>query len=99
MNAAFGIKAEYAPKIRWSKRGSCGQSGCTDPECGCALCGKPIGVGEDDPRWEDHDEFCGDCELCRDQVPLILFRGKGRKMLQAQFCSACVQQMIEVNPQ
>lgn len=59
------------------------------------LCGQPIGVSEDDPRWEHHDEFCSDCELCRDQVPLILFRGEGKDMLQAQFCTQCSQRAFK----
>jgi len=56
--ASFSIKQRYAAQIRWSKRGTCGERGCTDPECGCSLCGEPIGVPDDDPRWDDHDEWC-----------------------------------------
>jgi len=93
MSADFSIKARYVGAIRWSKRGSCGNPGCKDTECCCGVCGEPIGVSEDDPRWDDHDEFCGDCLLCRDQVPLILFRGKGKNMEQAQFHTACFEKV------
>ena len=41
---SFTIKQRYIPQIRWSKRGSCGNAGCTDLECCCALCAEPIGV-------------------------------------------------------
>lgn len=88
--ADFIIKPQYDGAIRWSKRGTCGNPGCTDPECGCSFCGSPIGVAEDDPRWEAHGDWCGDCDLCRDQVPLVLFRGEGKDMEQAQFCWSCV---------
>lgn len=49
----------------------------------------PIGVAEDDPRWDAHDEYCDDCDLCRDRVPIILWRGKGKAMEQAQFHNQC----------
>ena len=93
MSANFAIKARYAGQIRWSKRGSCGNPGCKDPECGCALCGLPIGVPEDDPRWEKHGEWCNDCDLCRDQVPLMLFRGEGKATEQAQFHNRCFEKI------
>jgi len=92
----FTIKQRYAAKIRWSARGSCGNAGCSDPECCCALCGQPIGVSEDDPRWDEHDEHCSDCELCRDQVPMMLFRGKGKDCEQAQFHTACFEKILFV---
>jgi len=91
----FGIRPEAATQIRWSTRGSCGNAGCTDPECRCALCGQPIGVAEDDPRWGFHDEFCNDCDLCRDQVPVMLFRGDGKQMEQAQFHTCCFGAALE----
>ncbi len=81
--------------IRWSTRGSCGNAGCTDPQCCCAVCNKPIGVPDDDPRWEEHDEWCGDCDLCRDQVPIMLFHGEGRTMVQAQFHIECFNAIVE----
>lgn len=90
----FVLKKRYQGRIRWSRRGSCGNPGCKDSECGCSLCGKPIGVSEDDPRWDDHDDWCGDCELCRDQVPLILFHGEGKRVEQAQFCHACAEKIL-----
>ncbi len=92
----FAIRAEFAGRIRWNSRGSCGNSGCTDPKCCCSLCGKPIGVSEEDPRWEEHSEYCDGCELCRDQVPFIMFAGEGKRMKQAQFCTACLEKAIEV---
>jgi hypothetical protein len=88
------LRAESAGAIRWSRRGSCGDPGCKDAECCCALCGLPIGVAEDDPRWETHDEYCGDCDLCRDQVPLMLFRGSGKRMQQAQFHTRCFEKVV-----
>jgi hypothetical protein len=91
----FAIRAEFADLIRWST-GSCGQAGCADPECACAICRKPIGVSEDDPQWADHPEWCGGCELCDDQVPIILFRGEGKAMLQAAFHTKCFTKAIEV---
>ena len=84
---------ERTSEVRWSK-GSCGNSGCTDPECVCALCAKPIGVPEDDPRWVDHDDDCPECELCVDEVPVILFRGEGEEMMQAAFHIACFNKLI-----
>ncbi len=90
----FALKPQYLSAVRWSSRGSCGNSGCTDPECCCALCGCPIGVRDDDRRWDDHDEYCDDCDLCRDQVPLMLFRGEGKHMKQAQFHFACFQKIV-----
>lgn len=94
MSGALQMRPEVAATIRWSKRGTCGSAGCKDPECCCALCGQPIGVSEEDPRWDDHDEYCGDCDVCRDQVPLQLFKGEGKNMVQAQFCSTCVKRLI-----
>ena len=74
-------------EIQWNKRGSCGASGCKDPLCCCSLCGLPIGVSDDDPRWNDHAESCAGCELCEDAVPYIVFRGESPNMEQAQFHS------------
>jgi hypothetical protein len=89
MSGQFTLRAEYVGAIRWSRRGSYGEAGCKDAECGCSLCGQPIGVSEDDPRWETHDEFCADCDLCRDQVPIMLWRGSGKRTEQAQFHTRC----------
>ena len=90
--ADFVIKSRYAPQIKWSA-GSCGNAGCKDPECCCALCREPIGVSEDDPRWDEHDDWCEDCDLCRDQVPLILFSGEGKAMKQAAFHAKCFEKI------
>jgi hypothetical protein len=79
--------------LRWSK-GSCGNSGCKDKSCVCAVCALPIGVPEDDPRWETHPEYCNDCELCVDQVPTMLFSGEGKEMLEATFHSACFERVL-----
>ena len=81
--------------IRWSSRGSCGNPGCTDQECCCSVCGKPIGVSEDDARWNEHSDDCEDCELCRDRVPIILFSGEGEAMQQAQFHQACFERIAK----
>jgi len=85
------IRPLEAALIRWSKRGFCGNSGCTDPECGCALCGRPIGAADDEPRWDGHDEDCAGCELC--EVPLILFRGEGKNTERASFHNACFKKI------
>jgi hypothetical protein len=53
-------------------------------------------VSEEDPRWEAHDEYCGDCDLCRDQVPVMMFRGEGKAMEQARFHWTCFQQIVFV---
>ena len=87
------LKIDDTQILRWSD-GSCGNSGCTDPECCCAVCGKPIGVSESDPRWDTHDECCGGCELCQDSVPFMLFRGEGKDMKQAAFHDACFEKIL-----
>jgi hypothetical protein len=92
----FVLRPEYAAALRWSRRGSCGNPGCSDPECCCSLCGRPIGIPEDDPRFETHDEYCPGCELCVDQLPLMLFRGKGRETEQAQFHKACFEKLARI---
>jgi len=85
---------ERAAEIRWSK-GSCGVSGCTDPECVCALCAQPIGISDEDPRRADHDnEDCCGCPICEDDVPMILFRGEGKKMKQAAFHTKCFEKLL-----
>lgn len=94
MAADFSIHPAYAAALKWSRRGSCGRPGCKDPECCCSFCGLPIGVPEDDLRWDDHDEFCGDCELCRDQVPLLMFRGEGKQTEGVQLHWACAQRIM-----
>lgn len=96
MVAAFELRPQYVAAIRWSLRGSCGNSGCRDPGCCCAFCQLPIGVSEDDPRWDDHSEFCDDCELCRDRVPIILFRGEGKATEQAQFHQARFEKISRI---
>jgi len=75
---------ERLSEVRWSK-GSCGNQGCPDPDCVCALCAKPIGVSEEDPRRADHDNECCGCPICEDDVPIMLFRHKR----QAAFHHAC----------
>lgn len=89
----FAIRPEFASRIVWNTRGSCGNSGCTDPECCCSFCAKPIGVSEEDPRWDAHPECCDDCDLCRDQVPIMLFHGEGERWKQAQFHLRCFEQV------
>ena len=81
--------------IRWSSRGSCGEAGCADEDCVCALCGKPIGIPEEDPRWLAHGVGeCFGCELCADQIPSMLFRGEGKDMQQAAFHHACFERLL-----
>ena len=89
----FKFKPEVYRKIRWSN-GSCGTAGCTDETCTCSLCGRPIGVFEDDPRWNDHPDDCVECDLCIDQVPTILFRGEGLETQQAQFHLDCFRELL-----
>jgi len=84
---------ERAAEIRWSK-GSCGVSGCSDPECVCALCAQAIGIKETDPRWDGHDPDCFGCKLCEDEVPMILFRGEGKAMKQAAFHNKCFEKLL-----
>ena len=91
---AIDLKSELLHTIRWSLRGSCGESGCDDPECTCSVCAKPIGVPEDDPRWATHSEYCEDCDLCRDQVPIMLFRGAGDQTKQARFHTSCFETLL-----
>lgn len=98
----FKLKSGYEARIRWSRRGSCGESGCKDPECGCSFCGKPIGTPEDDPRWETHGEECcydPECPVCADQVLMIMFRGEGKKMEQASFHQRCFNQAFWIPAQ
>ena len=80
--------------VRWST-GSCGVSGCADAECVCGLCAKPIGIPEDDPRRDAHDQFdCAGCEICEDDVPTILFRGEGKDMKQSAFHDKCFHRLL-----
>jgi len=81
---------ERAAEIRWSS-GSCGNSGCKDPECCCALCAQPLGVAEDD---HTHDPECEGCERCEDNVPIILFRGEGKESKQAAFHAKCFSKLL-----
>lgn len=81
-------------EVRWSK-GSCGVAGCRDPECVWALCAKPIGIPESDPRWNDHDPECFGCPICADSVPITLFRGEGKACEQATFHDVCFNKLLE----
>jgi hypothetical protein len=87
------IVVDESQILRWSK-GSCGQSGCVHSTCVCAVCALPIGVADDDPRWETHDEYCGGCDLCEDDVPAMLFRGEGKNMEQAAFHNRCFAKIV-----
>lgn len=84
---------ERASEIRWST-GSCGNSGCSDPECVCALCAKPLGVSEGDAT---HDPDCEGCERCEDNVPTIIFREEGTDLKQAAFHRACFAAVVFVH--
>jgi len=92
----FTIRPDYAARILWHVRPMCGEPGCKDPQCRCSLCGEPVGTAEKDPRWETHPGDCNDCDLCRDQVPLMLFRGKGRAMQRAQFHGRCFEAAVAI---
>ena len=90
----FGFNPELMATVRWST-GSCGNSGCNDPECVCALCFQPIGIPEDDSRRDAHDQVdCAGCEICEDDVPTILFRGEGKDMRQATFHTKCFNRLL-----
>jgi hypothetical protein len=92
----FAIRENCAGRILWHVRSHCSEPGCRDPLCVCSLCGEPIGTPDDDPRWDQHNEdYCGDCDLCRDQVPLMLFQGEGRAMKRAQFHRRCFETIVE----
>jgi hypothetical protein len=95
---SFAVLPEFAERIHWNARGSCGEPGCNDPECCCSFCARPVGTPEHDPRWADHDEDCDDCELCRDRVPIILFRGEGKAMQQATFHIRCFERIVRWEP-
>jgi hypothetical protein len=84
---------ERVNEIRWST-GSCGNSGCKDPECVCALCAKPLGISEDDPT---HDPECEGCERCDDNVPIIIFRREGEGIVQAAFHAKCFEAVTFVH--
>jgi len=79
--------------LRWS-HGSCGEPGCADPECCCAVCALPIGTSDEVLEQNGHDPECFGCEMCKDQVPLILFRGEGKDMVQASFHNACFESIL-----
>jgi hypothetical protein len=88
------VNIDTSKILRWS-HGSCGVPGCADPECCCAVCALPIGIPEDDPTRDDHDqEFCGGCPVCIDDVPTILFRGEGKDMVQAAFHAECFEKLL-----
>jgi hypothetical protein len=90
----LNLNADLFRTVRWST-GSCGNAGCKDPECVCGLCAQPIGIPEDDPRRDAHDQFdCAGCEICEDDVPTILFRGKGKDALQAAFHQRCFNRLM-----
>src|SRR3989442_1606887 len=91
--ANFTLRPSYLAIVQWNSRGSCGNPGCADASCVCSLCKMPIGISEDDPRRANHDEDCFDCDLCRDDVPIILFRGKGKATQQAQFHTKCFEKI------
>jgi len=95
MSVSFSLRPEYASRVRWHAHTHCGEAGCTDRTCSCSFCGNPVGVAENDPRWMEHDEECCDCDLCRDQVPLILFRGEGQDVLMARFHENCARIVID----
>jgi hypothetical protein len=76
-----------------------GEPGCRDPQYACSLCGGPIGTPDDDPRWAEHDEECRDCDICRDRVPVMLFRvvrvDEGSEMQRAQFHIRCFESIVD----
>jgi hypothetical protein len=91
----FAIRENCAARILWHVRPACGELGCKDPQCVCSLCGEPIGTPKHDLRWGTHPKYCDGCDVCRDQVPLMLFRGEGRAMKRAQFHGRCFETIVE----
>jgi hypothetical protein len=72
------IRIDDSKIVRWSG-GSCDNA---DDSFVCAVCGLPIGVSEDDPKWDG-----------RDQVPMIIFRGEGEDVEHATFHHGCFEQI------
>src|ERR1700752_1103306 len=64
----LSLNPELMLQVRWTSKGSCGQPGCPDPDCVCALCAKPLGISEEDPRRKSHEPDCYGCDLCEDDV-------------------------------
>lgn len=93
-NVNMKFEIDTTQILRWSK-GSCGNSGCTDETCVCAVCALPIGIPEDDPLWQDHPDYCGGCPICEDEVPTTIFSGKGEAMVQATFHEACFRRILK----
>ncbi len=93
MNAPIQLN-ERIIEVRWSS-GSCGNPGCGDLECVCALCAQPIGTPEEVLDENDHDPECFGCPMCADQVPIILFRGAGAEMEQAAFHTKCFEKILD----
>lgn len=81
-------------EVRWSS-GSCGNPGCSDPACVCALCAQPIGTPEAILEQNGHADECLGCPMCVDQVPIVLFRGEGAAMQQADFHRACFEKLLQ----
>lgn len=90
--SSLNLNAKLLLEVRWS-RGSCGQAGCTDPECVCGLCAQAIGLPEDDPRRDNHDEDCAGCPVCEDDVPVMLFKPVQGEMRQAAFHTRCFRRL------
>lgn len=88
------LNPELMLTVRWTSRGSCGVPGCAEPDCVCALCAKPIGIPENDPRRDSHYEDCYGCEICEDDVPMMLFCGQGKDCAQAAFHNACFKRLL-----
>jgi hypothetical protein len=87
----FQMTSEIEAQLRFSKRGSCGAPGCTDPHCCCSLCGEPIGIVECDP----HYDTCEGCERCG-ETPICLFRGEGSDTEQAQLHNKCFGALLNI---
>jgi hypothetical protein len=92
----FTLRREFAGAINWSSQGSCGNAGCADPSCVCSFCGLPIGRTDEELENLDHDAECDGCELCADQIPIILWRKRGRVTFQAQFHQACFTRLARI---
>ena len=55
------IKPEYRDQLVWDF-GYHKEEG--EDDCTCMLCGCRIGVAEEDPLWDVHEEDCAGCLLC-----------------------------------
>lgn len=67
-------------------------------ECVCSWCGKMIGRDERDPVWEDHIEYCTECEVC--EIAIRMWKPRSddpTDLLELRFHVKCLRE-IHVDP-